>query len=157
MGKNLGSIAVAVFREKEKNIINWPIFKDIEYPEYPKTSPTQPYWYNLSTTSGTGQRRFKSSEINDKFETSSSCNAFYSSELKNVSQEIGTGFGETKRSEVVSISFDREKEPDAILEIFYNSRKQLEKLGINFNQPVIVISEPNSFPGENGYCSRPNR
>ena len=71
-------------------------------------------------------------------------------------QDVGTGFGQTKRSEVTSVYFDREEKPDTVLEIFYNSRKQLSKIGVDFNRQRHSISEPNSFPNESGYCERPN-
>jgi len=77
----------------------------------------------------------------------------FSSSSTPVSNNLGTGFGESKRSEVVSVNFDRLEGADSIFEIYYNTREQLEKIGINFKAPVYVT--PNAFPGENGYCQPP--
>ncbi len=68
-----------------------------------------------------------------------------------VSQELGTGFGDTRRSEVTSIGFERCNRPDATFEIYYNTREELEKAGVRFRSPVYVT--PQAFPGE--YCKAP--
>lgn len=162
MGDNIGSIAVAVFREKEKIIPKWPNYIEV-LPDYPKQRPWNgdPFWpeYPEYSKRMFGQQTLFDSNLKDRnielstIPTSACC---FSCQ-KSVSQEIGTGFGETKRSEVITVSFDKEKEPDAIFEVFYNSRKQLEKLGIDLDRQLMSISEPNSFPNEKSYCERPNR
>jgi len=157
MGNNLGSIAVAVFREKEKKCLHW-LQETLPFPEWPKYVPdeTYPKRYPDPNKYFCGQQPFDSNEKDGRIELSAmNCSQCFS--MRSVSQEIGTGFGDSKRSEVITISFDRENEPDAVLEIFYNSRKQLEKIGIEFNRPALRVSEPNSFPAERGYCERPNR
>lgn len=69
-----------------------------------------------------------------------------------VEQRLGTGWGETKTSEVITLSFDRERDPCELFEIYYNTREELEKLGITFKEPLYVT--PNAFPGET-YCEPP--
>ncbi len=169
MGNNLGSIAVAVFREKAKETTNWPKWQPMpfpeypypEYPDYPKKNvpdfPERRPWFGSLDKKIGEQHPFDSNEKNGTIELSAMNCAQCFDSMRSVSQEIGTGFGETKRSEVITVSFDKEKEPDAILEVFYNSRKQLEKMGIEFNKPALIVSEPNSFPAERGYCERPSK
>jgi hypothetical protein len=68
------------------------------------------------------------------------------------SNELGTGWGESKRSEVISVEFDREPHgPSAVFEIFYNTREQLEALGISLTKAPAYVSS--AFPGE--YCKPP--
>jgi len=156
MGNNIGSIAVAVFREKEKKVMNYPYFS-LPYQDFSDyTSLSFPKEKNAINKAFGQQTLFDSNSKTYDVSASNTCSSFFSNQ-ESVSQEIGTGFGGTKMSRVLTISFDKENMPDAILEVFYNSRKQLEKLGINFNKPIVFISEPNSFPNEKGYCERPRR
>ena len=72
--------------------------------------------------------------------------------LKSVSQEVGTGWGEEKESYVTTVSFEQEDRADTIFEIYYNTREQLEKMGIDFKKKPLYIS-PQAFPGN--YCQPP--
>ena len=158
-GKNVGSIAVAVFREKEKNnfcypSVTIPPYKPIEpyvphTPAFPHQPWKKPFEDELYPTPRiyNGTNMLRASGTNDMCCTSS---------MQNCSQDVGTGFGQTKASEVISVDFDRENKYDTVLEVFYNSRKQLSKIGVDFNRRRYLISEPNSFPNERGYCERPN-
>lgn len=139
-GDNLGSIAVAIFREKayidrfnftfdDKIMPDWPVYQND-----PKLNNNVIY-------------------TNNKYDPITSLRTCACSSM---SQEIGTGFGNTKRSVVESVHFRREQKPVEILEVFYNTRKQLSKMGINFNERKYLISDQNSFPNESGYCKRPN-
>lgn len=151
MGNNLGSIAIAVFREKEKKTyIHWP---SITYPIDDLPKPQKP-WKEPNVGS---QYTFESGSIELSSMNQSNCFYATSATSARAAQDLGTGFGETKRSEVTSVSFDREYQPDVVLEMFYNSRKQLEKIGIDFDRQSLYISETNSFPNEKGFCERPSR
>ena len=68
------------------------------------------------------------------------------------SQALGTGFGETKHSEVTSVEFERKSYTDAVFEIYYNSREELEKTGICFKKEPLYVT-PQAFPGN--YCKPP--
>ena len=70
------------------------------------------------------------------------------------SQQVGTGWGEIKHSEVINSSFNKDNSSLTVFEIFYNTRKELEKQGITFNK-VTYISSPKAFPNE--YCETPRR
>lgn len=67
-------------------------------------------------------------------------------------QEIGTGFGLYMQSEVISVDFERKDAPDEILTIYYNTRAQLEALGVDLSRRVQYIA-PQAFPGQ--YCEPP--
>ena len=66
---------------------------------------------------------------------------------------LGTGFGQDKYSPVVTVDFDKESSPVEVFSIYYNTRQNLEDMGIEFRK-VVYIS-PSAFPKEEGYCERP--
>jgi len=147
-GENLGVIGVAIFREKEQHTCPDPIVIHKHYPKRPywphypiKDWPWDdgrfPVMDSLSSTAATTS----SSQISNKVMS-----------LKAVSQDVGTGWGGGKESNVISISFDREDSPDAVFEIYYNTKEQLKKLGIDFGKKPQYIS-PQAFPGK--YCEPP--
>lgn len=72
--------------------------------------------------------------------------------MKSVSQDLGTGWGETKRSEVTTVEFERQSNPSATFEIYYNTREQLEALGVNLTKESVQVA-PQAFPGQ--YCKPP--
>lgn len=78
----------------------------------------------------------------------------YNTFTSHSNQELGTGFGESKRSEVREVEFDRESNPDAVFELFYNTKEELLKIGIDFDSKPVYIT-PQAFPGK--YCEPPKR
>src|SRR3990167_2472156 len=66
---------------------------------------------------------------------------------------LGTGFGEDKYSPVVTVEFDKEGSPTEVFTLYYNTRENLEELGVEFRKPIYVA--PSAFPNEDGYCERP--
>lgn len=68
------------------------------------------------------------------------------------SQDLGTGWGVSKESRVITIEFDKETCPDAIFTIFYNTREQLQKIGVSFSERPKYVG-PQAFPGK--YCESP--
>ena len=68
-------------------------------------------------------------------------------------QSLGTGFGNDKYSPTHVVSFDKETSPETIFSIYYNTRKGLEDMGVEFRKPIYVT--PSAFPNEEGYCKRP--
>lgn len=128
-GKNIGVIGCAIFGE--------------EYHEQFFSTTYVPH--NFQSTIGNGTINAYGAASNAQFNCLS---------MSSVSNNLGTGFGETKRSEVVSVSFERESRPLDVFEIHYNTREQLERLGIEFRPPIYV--SPQAFPGED-YCQPPVR
>lgn len=121
-GDNLGVIGCVVFDEKERSTLSWV------------TYPVNTFFSNATTT------------LNTRCETIQ-VNAFNS-----ISQDLGIGWGETKRSEVISVEFEKESYATAVFEIFYNTREQLERLGVDLRKETIYVA-PQAFPGQ--YCKPP--
>jgi hypothetical protein len=69
-------------------------------------------------------------------------------------QALGTGFGESKHSEVTSVEFERKSFTDAVFEIYYNTREELERTGICFKKEPLYVT-PQAFPGN--YCKAPKK
>lgn len=69
-------------------------------------------------------------------------------------QALGTGWGEYRNSDVVSVEFERDLKPSTVFEIHYNSRYELERAGVIFQKPPLYVSvKPQAFPGQ--YCKPP--
>jgi len=68
--------------------------------------------------------------------------------------EIGTGFGKRQGFRVQEVSFERESTtPNEVLEITYDTRKGLEKRGVDLDwRPTVA--RPNPFPGDR-HCTPP--
>lgn len=68
------------------------------------------------------------------------------------SHELGTGFGEAKEFNTTDVEFKRKQIEDTIV-IYYDSKRNLEKMGIVIKEDKINPTKPNPFPG-NG-CKPP--
>lgn len=142
---NLGIIGVVIFREKETvdNSIPYtipyiPFPKCPTYPIYP--DPYAPIFLHKDSTYTDIQSKTMNANMN------LNCNDSF--------ENLGTGFGESKRSVVETIDFEKENIYDAIFEIYYNTKKQLKKLGIDFHSKPEYIS-PQAFP--NQFCKPPKK
>lgn len=71
-----------------------------------------------------------------------------------VEQQLGTVFGDAMQWQTQTVAFKREPGPAASLVIYYDSRKNLERRGIKFEQKVSPL--PNPFPGNEGCPTPPN-
>jgi len=141
-GGNLGIIGCAVFKEKhkEKEIVYAPII--IQNPN------NNPWWGSTYTTiasncSGSFPLSMQNASLN-------SVKAF---SCANAGSDLGTGFGQDKYSPTTSVDFDRADSPTEIFSFYYNTRQNLEAMGVEFHKPVYV--SPSAFPNEDGYCERP--
>lgn len=141
-GGNLGVIGCVVFKDKEKvKVVKEYI--PVPYPSYPQYPH---YNYpNLYAGTGaiTGTSNFGASLLNNVTCSSS----------QTASAGLGTGFGQDKYSPVVTVDFDKEDHPSAVFSIYYNTRKNLESMGVEFKKPVYIA--PSAFPNEDSYCVRP--
>lgn len=132
-GKNIGIIGCAVFDENIRQAA----------PIYFHSSSTAG-WFDMPTMKTTSSSLLRSCD------SMSLCAAASSMPVSN---DLGTGFGEAKRSEVISVEFDREPHgPSTVFEIYYNTREQLERLGVRLTREPAYT---NAFPGE--YCRPPKR
>lgn len=132
-GKNVGVIGLAVYREKD-----W----------FPSITYFNDTLYRGGSSSTTGSL-YSLNSNSERYEASCSAKS-----LNKVSQNLGTGFGKSKKSEVITTSFDRESYPDVVFEIYYNTKAELKKLGIDFKEAQYV-SESSAFPGSGHYCQPP--
>ena len=131
---NLGVIGVAIFTEKyHEPIWNYTLTTSQNYPQNIITN------YNLDCNTRGSSMMQSSQAMNCSMQSSAP-------------QDLGTGFGGYKRSEVISVEFDKESNPDAVFEIYYNTREKLRDLGINLNDRPRYVS-PQAFP--NRYCEPP--
>lgn len=167
-GNNLGVIGVLVFSEKEKPM---PVVEHHHY--HGHICDRRWCWFcyrfhcrcqscfpifDTYTTTGTAQLTSDcttltmSSSIMNLSAKDSSSQTLNCAFASSVSQDLGTGWGESKKSEVVSVEFERSDYPDAKFEIYYNTREQLKKMGVNLKREPIYVT-PNAFPGQ--YCKPP--
>ncbi len=164
-GGNMGVIGCAVFKEKRPVEVVTKTIIEKEYIPYPVhychgvcfcsfgtgTSSITLTSSNPSTflsTSGTSNSALSMSA--SLTETSGTMNV----KASKLESGLGTGFGEDKYSPVVTVEFEKESTPSETFSIFYNTKKNLEALGVEFRKPVYVA--PSAFPKEDGYCERPN-
>ena len=151
-GGNLGVIGCAVYKEKERVQVIERIIKEyIPYEVKPYVFPNNTPLYTVTCSSSQiptndAQCNFTSSV------TGSGSNLNMSSVTKSA-QGLGTGFGEDKYSPITKVDFEREDKISEVFSIYYNTRENLEALGIEFRKPVYVA--PSAFPKEDGYCERP--
>ena len=136
-GKNLGIIGMAVFDQKKQGDIKTIVTHTKSYPDWTFINAGTPY--NMSSTENY------------------SCSAIGLGDNMNFSScstpSLGTGWGKPKQSNVTSVLFDREDEPEEVFEMFYNTKKELQKLGISFDKNPVYISK--AFPNEKRYCEPP--
>lgn len=173
-GKHLGVIGVAVFDEKRKPL---PIGKAIDifddiFPikPFPLQPVKSPWWFGDQPWLGSGGQftissssqqmtngvttdweNFNASGDNTGMLKASYQNSKGESYNKDYGQALGTGWGDKKESRVNMVEFDSCPSPDAVMSIYYNTREELEKLGISFKEPVYV--SPQAFPGQ--FCEPP--
>jgi len=136
--QNIGVIGCAVFEEKQK-LYN-------------------PFVFDSQTITTSGSIGGSSISGMHTYTTASASNAIMRGTNSSVnlcasSAGIGTGFGEAKKSEVVTVSFDRESHPASIMTIYYNTRANLESMGVVLKKAHYVA--PSAFPQEDDYCAPP--
>ena len=169
-GENLGVIGCAIIKEVQKPpvIIHQEIIHKTHIhctdPWCIICHPVQ-YW-NLggglqsggswnNEWSGTGGGSINAMNCSTGASASSGGEKLYAS-ANFSSQELGTGWGETKHSSVVDIDFERQSYPSEVFEIFYNTRAQLEKIGVDFSSKVQYVA-PSAFKQPNEYCEPPQK
>lgn len=141
-GGNLGVIGVAVFDERIEPTTYFcggtTTIADYQ-PKYFDTQSTTPLW-NFTGGSQCSMR--------------SAANSVDYCSMSNtpVSKSLGTGWGDTKKSDVTTVEFKAMANPEAIFEIFYNTREQLESIGIDFKKAPLYVA-PQAFPAQ--YCKPP--
>jgi hypothetical protein len=154
-GGHQGIVGVAIFYEKDNG--TW---SNISTTVYPKTTYYYPWGDTVTTTGSRTVYNFTGSTDNLMSNTTNTSAINYmASDPSNVSNacssSIATGWGDERSSHASPVQFSKEDDPAAIFEIYYNTREELEKLGINFEKKPIYVNEPVAFPGE--YCQPPKK
>lgn len=67
---------------------------------------------------------------------------------------IGTGWGKTKKQEIVEVDFKVGHLLGTKL-IYYSTKKQLEKVGISFEKKIEIVKTMPSAFGETKFCKKP--
>lgn len=90
-----------------------------------------------------------------------SCNNSITASINQPQQEIGTGFGDATEWKTNTAQFTRAdpNNPDAIIAIYYNTARNLEKMGIRLRKKNNPGYTADPFPGytssQNGGCRTP--
>jgi hypothetical protein len=113
------------------------------------------YPYSTGTAANPGIWRSYSNQVGSGVSLNQSCvaNSIASISANNaVTQDVGTGFGEATGFNTSQVSFIREDEnnPTAILAMYYNTAKNLQKMGIQLRSKNNVGYSPNPFPAVTG-------
>ncbi len=148
--RNCGVIGVRMYYEKEKPIQYADFYEQMPSVKWPKHNPAiKPYettWGTLGNMCIGGDASYSASI--------QSCNE--SSKLRMASLnsfDMGTKFSDKKvEDKVIEVEFEREELAQEI-ELFYASRKSLEKMGISFNYEP-KIERPKAFK-DSKYCQPP--
>jgi len=148
-GNNLGVIGVAIFEEKERQIYGYRTCNCGQH----FCSQCHPQ-FSTSTLKCRGMDSVNLFSVNNAsvdMNLKADATVTSANVLQSVSQDLGTGWGSQKNSEVVSVAFERGDMAEKF-EIYYNTRDQLEKIGVDFRKEPLYVS-PQSFPGQ--YCKPP--
>ncbi len=150
--KNTGVIGAMVFEEKN-TLDDYSKFRDQFLRDYgepkiwPRRSPIDPWWmhnYNDYTFIGSSTMNAATESMSIK-----SCDMH-----ENDSEEsLGTGFGRRESFSTHKVEFEKKNPnvPDAKLAIYYDSRKNLEKRGIQvLPEGKFKFEEPDPFPNHEG-------
>lgn len=157
--ENIGVISAAFFKEKiQISSTNEYVYVTTspwtypipQWPEYPNK-----YWLSSGSASSSVTRGFTTASMNCSSGGSTVESLDGSPCADQVSQNIGTSFGAKADHQVHEVSFTRASvSPHSVLSVYYNDRKGLEAIGINF-KPAVKIASPNPFPGNPGQACKP--
>jgi hypothetical protein len=149
-GGNLGVIGCAVFKEKQPQIVERIVYIEKQPWSNPHHDP-----YNLGSGTAGGNVIGLSGVTPGLYNVQCLGGGGSSIKTTNYSaSNLGTGFGQEKVSPTVTVSFEKEESPTETFHLYYNTRRALEDLGVEFYKPVYVA--PSAFPNEEGYCQRPD-
>jgi hypothetical protein len=157
---NTGVIGLMVFSEKVN--INWNTsyispWRDSGLPFKYGTAAGLRGIGSLNNIGGdiSSSLNYNSSGISNQIAASTNSisnlnNAIPSSQSQSIylSQDIGTGFGKEIDWKTTDINFEKANPttPDSILAIYYNTAKNLEKMGIRLRRKHDVSRKANPFP-----------
>ena len=153
--ENTGVIGVAIFGKKWSSYVttsslNWPSYGGGAGGSAGTTGTGGPIDTSrnsgdLNLTAGSAQIMAMNSSSEDRNLVS----------YKSFKQDVATGFGAAKKSEIERVYFGREDVAREVFKIYYNTKEQLKEIGVDTNREVVHVSEPEAFPGD--YCQPPRK
>jgi hypothetical protein len=148
---------------------NLPISSN-RYPDVTASAVDNSWVYNKLTKST--DRRIDAASVHaalsaipmNSAEIKTSGGIFGANQLANitsspVTQDVGTGFGNTTQWQTQATQFRRANpdQPDAVLAMYYNTARNLEKMGIRLRKKRDVSYQANPFPAySNSGCKPPD-
>lgn len=154
---NNGVIGVRIYDERASDIVfgeilkrsnkDYPVLKPIDYPTFPH--PT--YWDSTITCNTDG---FQCNLLRSATPKSIESPKITSCSMQNSTPEfdVGTSWGSKIKDSAIESYFDVNDNSFQDFEIYYDSRKNLEKIGINFQKETQVSKE---YPKAFGAFARP--
>lgn len=145
---NVGVIGAMVFREKQF----YPTYNNIQYSYVPSSGIL-----GLGSSNPTRSLNISASSASTQHPGVACSNSIQS--LNAVSQSVGTGFGDATQFNTSIVNFERANStvPDAMLVLFYNSARNLQRMGIQLKSKSTRYnnSTAQAFPGYTTGCTPP--
>jgi hypothetical protein len=162
---NIGVIGAMVFEEKQypKSVYTYTPNYNFHYHYDNCWQPSQtPYYppgvrtFNVNNTAGVFGSSIACS-FNEGSPLISTKEIDYSSVIGSKVEDgpLGTGWGENKTFETKEVSYEFLSSPAATMMIYYDSRSNLIRRGINVKEPNYNPPEPQAFPGYRDGCPTP--
>lgn len=104
--------------------------------------------------SGEAQSAFASASLNNMATATASLDSLPQNAADPIEQSLGTAFGQATEFRTTTVEFEKANphHPDVEFQIRYDSRRNLEKMGIQISKKKPA--EPNAFPADKG-CTPP--
>lgn len=165
---NVGVIGAMVFREKDRQAYAYPAFPG--YGMNPLTYANNGMYPNNMVYSGSVASSAASATPNSLrsiqistsgWDESVACsNTVGMNSVQAVAQSVGTGFGDATQFKTTQVTFERANAtvPDALMVLYYNSAKNLQKMGIQLRTKSNRYDTSNTaqaFPGYTTGCTPP--
>lgn len=156
---NVGVIGAMVFRERET--LYRPLLQAFPsyngYPSYNSFTRGGMSSASAATTNGIGGIQISTSGWNGSIASS---NAVGMNSIQAVGQSVGTGFGDATQFNTTHVTFERANPsvPDALMVLYYNSAKNLQRMGIQLktkSNRYDTSSTAKAFPGYTNGCTPP--
>lgn len=147
---NVGVIGAMVFRENET--LYKPLLQ--AFPGYNGFS------YTVRGSVGLGSPSPSVKLSTSSWDSSTCSNTIGMNSIRAVGQSVGTGFGDATQFNTTQVTFERANPtvPDALMVLYYNSTKNLQRMGIQLKTKGNRYDTSNTakaFPGYTNGCTPP--
>lgn len=162
---NVGVIGAMVFREKDLQAYGYPAFPGF-YAGYPNGLYTSGGIASASSTQLTRGTQLSGSGWDGTIACASNSvgslnnSVIGMNSIQPISQSVGTGFGDATAFNTSTVNFERASltVPDALMVLYYNSAKNLQKMGIQLRtrgNRYDTSTVAKAFPSYNNGCTPP--